>query len=55
MKATWNGITLAESDETIVVEGNHYFPPPPSTDNTLRRALLIPRARGKDLPAIIRS
>ena len=27
MKATWNGATLAESDETVVVEGNHYFPP----------------------------
>jgi uncharacterized protein (DUF427 family) len=27
MKAIWNGATLAESDETIVVEGNHYFPP----------------------------
>lgn len=27
MKASWNGITIAESDETIVVEGNHYFPP----------------------------
>jgi uncharacterized protein (DUF427 family) len=27
IKATWNGETLAESDETIVVEGNHYFPP----------------------------
>jgi uncharacterized protein (DUF427 family) len=26
MKAVWNGATLAESDETIVVEGNHYFP-----------------------------
>ena len=26
MKATWRGITLAESDETVVVEGNHYFP-----------------------------
>lgn len=25
-KATWNGATLAESDETIIVEGNHYFP-----------------------------
>ncbi len=25
-KATWNGAVLAESDETIVVEGNHYFP-----------------------------
>ncbi|MEA1901972.1 MAG: DUF427 domain-containing protein [Actinomycetota bacterium] len=26
-KAVWNGTVLAESDETIVVEGNHYFPP----------------------------
>jgi uncharacterized protein (DUF427 family) len=26
MKAIWNGATLAESDETIVIEGNHYFP-----------------------------
>jgi uncharacterized protein (DUF427 family) len=27
MKATWNGQILAESDSTIVIEGNHYFPP----------------------------
>jgi uncharacterized protein (DUF427 family) len=27
MRAIWNGQILAESDETIVVEGNHYFPP----------------------------
>ena len=26
-KATWNGVTLAESDNCIVVEGNQYFPP----------------------------
>lgn len=26
MKATWNGEVLAESDDTVVVEGNHYFP-----------------------------
>ncbi len=26
-KATWKGAVLAESDATIVVEGNHYFPP----------------------------
>ena len=26
MKAMWRGATLAESDETVVVEGNHYFP-----------------------------
>jgi uncharacterized protein (DUF427 family) len=27
MKAVWNGETIARSDETIVIEGNHYFPP----------------------------
>lgn len=27
MKAIWKDQVLAESDETIVVEGNHYFPP----------------------------
>jgi uncharacterized protein (DUF427 family) len=26
MKATWNNATIAESDEIVVVEGNHYFP-----------------------------
>ena len=26
-KAIWNGVTLAESDQCIVVEGNQYFPP----------------------------
>lgn len=25
-KAIWKGVVLAESDETTVVEGNHYFP-----------------------------
>ena len=25
-KATWNGAVLAQSDDTVVVEGNHYFP-----------------------------
>lgn len=27
VKAIWNGVVLAESDQTIIVEGNHYFPP----------------------------
>ncbi len=26
MQAVWNGVVVAESDDTIVVEGNHYFP-----------------------------
>ena len=26
MKAVWNGQVIAESTDTVVVEGNHYFP-----------------------------
>lgn len=26
MKALWNNTILADSDQTVVVEGNHYFP-----------------------------
>ncbi len=26
MRAQWNGAVIAESDDTVVVEGNHYFP-----------------------------
>jgi len=33
MKAIWDGATLAESDDTVVVERNHYFPP-----DSIRRA-----------------
>jgi uncharacterized protein (DUF427 family) len=27
MKAIWNNTVIAESDETKIIEGNHYFPP----------------------------
>lgn len=27
MRAVWNDTVVAESDDTVVVEGNHYFPP----------------------------
>lgn len=27
MKAVFNNVIIAESDNTVVVEGNHYFPP----------------------------
>lgn len=26
--AVWDGVVLAESEDTVVVEGNHYFPAP---------------------------
>ena len=32
MRAIFNGTVIAESDDTVVVEGNHYFP-----ENSLRR------------------
>jgi len=27
VRATWLGAVLAASDDTVMVEGNHYFPP----------------------------
>jgi uncharacterized protein (DUF427 family) len=27
MRAVWNDTVIADSDDTVVVEGNHYFPP----------------------------
>ena len=35
MRAIWNGTVIAESDDTVVVEGNHYFPP-----DTVNRSVL---------------
>ena len=37
MKATWKGTTIAESRDTVVVEGNHYFPP-----DTVKMEYLVP-------------
>jgi uncharacterized protein (DUF427 family) len=33
--ASWNGTVLAESDDTVVVEGNHYFPRSAVRDDVL--------------------
>src|SRR4051812_12198786 len=27
MRALWNGAVIAQSEDTILIEGNHYFPP----------------------------
>lgn len=37
-RATWNGAVLAESDDTVVVEGNHYFPPEAVNRELLRES-----------------
>ncbi|HKG52203.1 MAG TPA: DUF427 domain-containing protein [Actinomycetales bacterium] len=36
--AIWNGLTVAESDDTVVVEGNHYFPRSAVRDDVLRES-----------------
>ena len=35
VKAVWNGETIAESDDTVTVEGNHYFPRDAVRDDVL--------------------
>lgn len=41
MRAIWNGTTIAESDDTIVVEGNHYFPPDSIDERYLKRSRAV--------------
>ena len=38
MKATWRGKVIAESDKTIVVEGNQYFPPDSISRESVRES-----------------
>jgi len=38
MRAIWNNVVLAESDDTVLVEGNHYFPPDSVRGEFLRPA-----------------
>ncbi len=38
MKAVWNNVTLAESDQTLLIEGNHYFPPDSVKDEYLSKS-----------------
>ncbi len=38
--ATWNGTTIAQSDDTVVVEGNHYF-----LMSSVKEGVLRPSAR----------
>ncbi len=45
MQAIWKGTVLAESDSTVVVEGNHYFPMA-----SIRGPYLVPSARRSSCP-----
>ena len=37
VEAIWNGRVIARSDDTVIVEGNHYFPP-----DAVDSSLLVP-------------
>lgn len=45
VEARWNGAVIAKSDDTVVVEGNHYFPA-----DAVDPALLKPSATTSNCP-----
>lgn len=45
MRATLNGTVIAESDQTVIVEGNHYFPP-----ESINREFFSPTAHATVCP-----
>lgn len=45
VRATWHGAVLAESDDTVLVEGNQYFPP-----GAVTTELLVPSAASTYCP-----
>jgi len=45
VRATWNGVVLAESDDTVIVEGNHYFP-----RESLREELFVDSSKSTVCP-----
>jgi uncharacterized protein (DUF427 family) len=47
--ATWNGTVIAESEKTVVVEGNHYFPPESVNTQYLKPSTTTSRCPWKGL------
>ncbi len=47
VKAVWNGEVVADSDDTVVVEGNHYFPRPAVRSELLRESQTTSRCPWK--------
>jgi hypothetical protein len=45
-KAIWEGAVLAESSDTVIVEGNHYFQQIRSTRNISNQAVIRPSVIG---------
>lgn len=46
VRARWNGAVIAESDDTVVVEGSHYFPA-----GSVNQEYLVPGRRSTVCPA----
>ncbi len=55
MKAIWSDEIIAESSDTVVVDGNHYFPRDTLSLNISNRVLTIQYADGKGRHPICRS
>ena len=53
MKAIWNDVILAESNSTVVIEGNHYFPPESIKRQFFKDSSMHTRCGWKELQAII--
>jgi uncharacterized protein (DUF427 family) len=51
VKAMWNDEVIAESNETVMVEGNHYFPLHSVREEFLRPSDYSPPAPGRAKPA----
>ena len=45
MVARWNGEEIVRSDDTVVLEGNHYFPP-----SDVARSALVPSEKTTECP-----
>lgn len=53
MKAIWNNQILAESDKTVIIENNHYFPPDSLNKEFFRSSELHSTCLGKEKHHII--
>jgi uncharacterized protein (DUF427 family) len=49
-KAMWEGAILAESQDTVIIEGNHYFPPESLNRNFFRPSNHTSVCCGKEQP-----
>jgi uncharacterized protein (DUF427 family) len=53
VQALWNGEIIADSDDTVVVEGNHYFPRASVRDDVLRESSTQSRCPWKGLASYL--